>query len=80
MKRSNAQSYINMASALVMFIGGITITVFFPGGLQDSYRWLIGLFVTFYFVLRMAQAIMMIRRNRLEEKTNLHELLHSEEE
>lgn len=71
--RSNVQSYINMASALVMFTGGITIAVFFPGGLSMSARWIIALIVTFYFVLRMAQAIQMIRRDKRKENGSLHE-------
>lgn len=78
--RSNVQSYINMASALVMFIGGLTIAVFFPGGLEMPYRWMIALFVTFYFVMRMAQAIQMIKRNNQKESGSLHDLVDRKED
>ncbi|MEZ5358562.1 MAG: hypothetical protein R3F48_06985 [Candidatus Zixiibacteriota bacterium] len=80
MTRSNVQSYINMASALVVFIGGITITVFFPGGMEMSFRWIIALFVTFYFIMRMAQAIQVIRRNNRKENSSLHELVEGKED
>lgn len=58
------QNYVNMISALIVFIAGIVIIVMFPGRLSSQYRILIGLFVTLYFFLRMGQTILAIKRER----------------
>ncbi len=69
-----------MASALVMFVGGIMIAVFFTSDWPISYRWIVGIFVTFYFILRIGQSVLIIRRNNQKEKGSLHELIHNEED
>jgi len=53
-----------MASALIVFIGGLVIVFFYPGQLSSRYRILITLVVTFYFLLRMGQTILVLRRDR----------------
>lgn len=53
-----------MASALIMFIGGMVIVFIYPGQLSNQYRILIALVVSFYFLLRMGQAILVIKRER----------------
>jgi hypothetical protein len=60
----NVQALVNLASALIVFIGGLVIVFFYPGPLSNHYRILIVLGVTVYFLLRMGQAIVMIRRDR----------------
>ena len=60
-----------MGSALMIFIGGMTIVFLFPGNLSNAVRLVIGLFVSFYFLLRMGQAIMMIRSQRLNAENDL---------
>lgn len=69
MKKVNVQTYVSMASALIMFVGGLVIVFFYPGQLSNQYRILIALGVTFYFLLRMGQAILIIKReNRKQER------------
>ena len=60
----NIQAYVNMAAALLVFIGGIVVVCVFPSRLAVGYRVLIGLAVAGYFVLRMRQAFAMLRRDR----------------
>lgn len=71
MKRINFQNYVNMISALIVFIGGLMIIVMYPGGISMQYRVLIGLFVTLYFFLRMGQTILAIRRERRKGESEL---------
>jgi hypothetical protein len=59
----NIQAYINMASALIVFIGGMIVVFFYPGQLRQDVRMVIGLLVTVYFILRMGQAVLMLRRD-----------------
>jgi len=67
----NLQNYVNMASALIMFLGGLIIIFMYPGGLPSRYRILIGLFVTFYFFVRMGQTILAIRHERRKGRSEL---------
>ena len=69
-----AQAYINMASALMVFIGGMAIVFLFPGNLSNAIRLAIGLFVSFYFLLRMGQAIMLIRAQRSSSENDLNHI------
>lgn len=76
----NLQNYVNMLSALIMFVGGLVIIFLYPGGLPTQYRVLIGLFVTFYFFLRMGQTIMAIKRERRRSKGELKGLMEAEDD
>jgi len=69
----SVQVYINMASALIMFVGGLVIVFFYPGRISDQYRVLIALFVTFYFLVRMGQAVLIIQRERRRKHGSLVE-------
>lgn len=71
----NLQNYVNMASALIMFLGGLAIIFMYPGGLPNQYRILIGLFVTFYFFVRMGQTILTIKRERRKGRSELKKAL-----
>jgi len=76
----NLQNYINMASALIMFVGGLVIIFMYPGGLKAEYRVLIGLFVTFYFFVRMGQTILAIKRERRNERSELRGVAREDED
>jgi hypothetical protein len=67
-----------MASALVMFVGGMAIVFFYPGNLEYQYRVLIALFVSLYFLLRVGQSIFAIKRDRLSNKAQLDGLIERE--
>jgi hypothetical protein len=68
-----------MASAMIILIGGLAIVFMYPQ-LSVKYRVLIGLFVTFYFFLRMAQTIMAIKRERRRAKGELKGLMEAEDD
>jgi len=76
----NLQNYVNMASALIMFIGGLVIIFMYPGNLPGQYRVLIGLFVTFYFFLRMGQTILAIKRERRKGRSELRQVLEDRDD
>lgn len=65
------QIAVNMATALIVFIGGLIIVFAYPERLSNQYRVLIALFVTFYFSIRMAQSVMMIKRERRRREDRL---------
>jgi hypothetical protein len=71
MKKINFQNYVNLVSALIVFIGGLMIIFMYPGGLSSASRLLIGLIVTLYFAFRMTQTIMSIRRERRQSEGDL---------
>ena len=56
-----------MASALLVFVGGMVLVVLFPSRLGDGFRVGIGVIVSGYFVIRLSQAIRMLRRDRRRE-------------
>ncbi len=62
--KMTVQIAINMATALIVFIGGLVIVFAYPERLSNQYRVLIVLFVTFYFSIRMAQSVMALKRER----------------
>ncbi|MCP4567401.1 MAG: hypothetical protein GY841_07465 [FCB group bacterium] len=72
----NAQNLINMATALIVFIGGMLIIFFYPGMLEKQTRVLIGVLVLFYSAFRMGTAIMAIRRERRRKEGGLKELIN----
>jgi hypothetical protein len=71
MVKMNIQHYVNMASALIVFIGGLAIIFMYPGRISGQIRILIGLFVTFYFFMRMAQTILAIKNERRKAQSEL---------
>ena len=74
----NIQLVINIASALIMFVGGMAIVVYYPGTMSSQIRILIGVFVTFYFLARTGQTILAIKRNRRESQEELRHLITEE--
>jgi hypothetical protein len=71
MKKINFQNYVNLVSALIVFIGGLMIIFMYPGGLSSTSRLFIGLIVTLYFAFRMTQTIMTIKRERQQNEGDL---------
>jgi len=71
----NIQLVINMASALIMFVGGMAIVLYVPGQMSSQIRVLIGVFVSFYFLVRVGQTILIIKRNRRESQEELRHLV-----
>jgi len=67
----NMQAYINMATALMVFVGGIIVVLVFPSRLATGYRVLIGLALAVYFVFRMRQAYGMLRAGRPDAKLDM---------
>ncbi len=76
----NVQIYVNMVSALIMFIGGLAIVFLYPGQLSSRYRILIALFVTFYFLLRMGQTILAIKRERRRREREFSEVIDTRDD
>jgi len=72
------QHYVNMVTALLVFLGGMAIVFNFPDRLAMEYRVLIGVFVTFYFILRVGQNLLAIRRDRREAASGLKRLIGEE--
>ncbi len=64
----NIQAYISMASALILFIGGMVVVFAFPSRLSATWRVIIALAVAGYFLFRMRQTFSMLRRDRQEQK------------
>lgn len=60
----NIQAYINIGTALVVFVGGLVVVFIYPGQMSTNVRVLIGLLVLIYFVVRMGQAYLMLKRPR----------------
>ncbi|MEE9443055.1 MAG: hypothetical protein V3V99_10365 [candidate division Zixibacteria bacterium] len=75
MATSGLQIVVNMFSALVMFIGGMAIAIYYPGTMGETFRWVIGIFVSFYFVARIGQSIVAFKQIREKENEGLHELV-----
>ncbi len=72
------QHYVNMATALLVFLGGLGIVFYFPDRLAMQYRVLIGVFVTFYFLLRVGQNLLAIQRDRRKAEHELKGLAGEE--
>lgn len=64
MMKMTIQIAVNMATALIVFIGGLVLAFAYSEQLPNQYRVLIVLFVTFYFSFRMAQSVLAIKRER----------------
>ena len=74
------QIYINLASAVIILLGGMMIAVFYPGQLSGQYRVVIALAVLLYFLLRMGQAFLLMKRERRREKDGFGEVTKGGEE
>jgi hypothetical protein len=79
MLKMNLQNYVSMASALIVFIGGLALIFMYPGGMSSQLKVLIGLLVTFYFFARMAQTIFAIKSERNKAKSELKGTINSDE-
>lgn len=73
MMKMTIQIAVNMATALIVFIGGLVIVFAYPERLSNQARVLIVLFVTIYFSLRMAQSVLAIKRERRRRDSALSE-------
>ncbi len=67
----NVRNYVNMFSALLVFIGGLVIIILYPLDLSNGSRILIGLIVSLYFFLRMGQVLLAIKRERRKARSEL---------
>ncbi len=74
------QQYVNMTSALIVFVGGMVIVFFYPGHLERHYRVLIGVFVSFYFLIRVGQTVIAVRKSRRSKKDGFKYLIDKNEE
>jgi hypothetical protein len=68
------QIAVNMATAFIVFVGGLMIVFLYPERLAGPYRMLIVLFVTFYFAARMGQSILAIKRERRRREGGTRDL------
>lgn len=75
MANSGLQIMVNIFSAFIMFIGGLAIAIFYPGSMGDNFRWLIGIFVSFYFVARVGQSIVAYKQLKEKKNEGLSELV-----
>lgn len=76
----NIQIFVNMVSALIIFIGGLLIVFMYPAHLSSQYRVLIVLFVTVYFLLRVGQTVLAIKRARRESQREVWGMDASEDD
>jgi hypothetical protein len=74
------QYYINIASALIILVGGLMIVFIYPGHMRGEFRVIIGVFVAFYFLARIGQTIQMIRGDRMGNNKGLKNLIDESEE
>ncbi len=74
--KSNASIYVNMITSLLVLVAGIAAAIMFPDA-PTSYRWGIGLFAVFYFIIRMSLAIQAFKRNNHKESGSLHDLIEN---
>jgi|GEM_PF-3343478 len=68
------QHFVNMISAVIVFVGGLVIVIFYPGQIANKYRVLIGIFVSLYFVARVAHTFLAIRREKRQTQSVLGSL------
>ncbi len=71
---------VNIASAVLVLLGGMAIVIYFPGQLEMPYRIAIAVVVILYSVLRMAQTVMAIRRYRRHEHGDVTGLIERVED
>jgi len=74
------QEYISMTSALIVFVGGMAIAFFYPGQMERHYRVLIGVFVSFYFLIRVGQTVIAVQKDRRSKRGDLKYLIDEDEE
>lgn len=74
------QYYINIASALIILVGGLMIVFIYPGHMRGEFRVIIGVFVAFYFLARIGQTIQMVKRDNTGNSRNLKNLIDESEE
>lgn len=69
-----AQHYINLASALIVLIGGMIIVMLFPTQMDRNWRIIIGVMVLFYTAFRIGQVVLAVQRERRERDGELTHL------
>lgn len=69
-----AQHYINLASALIVLVGGMIIVMLFPTQMDSSWRVIIGVMVLFYSAFRVGQVVLAVQRERRERSGELTHL------
>jgi hypothetical protein len=65
----NIQAYINMATALLVFVGGMVVVFIIPSRLGTGFRVTIALIVAAYFILRMSKALIMLRQGPKKKRS-----------
>lgn len=73
------QHYVNLATALIVFIGGMIIVIMFPTQLETGWRVVIGVLVLFYSVFRVGQVVLAVQRERREKRGILSHLVENED-
>ncbi len=71
--RIKFQHIVNIASALIVFIGGMIILFYFSGNLSIGIRVAIGVFVTLYSALRAGQTYRAIMKDANRSHSLLEE-------
>ncbi|MDD4051579.1 MAG: hypothetical protein PHR28_06745 [candidate division Zixibacteria bacterium] len=61
------QHYINLATALIVLVGGMIIVFLLPTQLGSGWRVVIAVFVLFYSAFRVGQVVLAIQRERREK-------------
>lgn len=57
-----------MATALLVFVGGMVVVFIVPSRLGTGFRVTIVLIITAYFILRVSQALIMLRQGPKKER------------
>lgn len=74
MVKMRTQHYINLASALIVLIGGMIMVMLFPTQMDRNWRIIIGVMVLFYAAFRVGQVVLAVQRERRERVGELTHL------
>jgi hypothetical protein len=69
-----AQHYINLASALIVLVGGMIMVMLFPAQMDRSWRVIVAVMVVFYSAFRVGQVVLAVQRERRERESELTHL------
>lgn len=75
----SAQHYINLATALIVLIGGMIIVFLFPTQMDSSWRIIVGVMVLLYSAFRVGQVVLAIQRERRENEGVLTHLTENDQ-
>lgn len=73
------QYFVNMISAVIVFVGGMVIVIFYPGQIANKYRVLIGVFVSLYFIARVVHTALAMKRDKRQARFAIRHLTDSSE-